>query len=334
MIEPSKPVLVTGATGFVGSAVARRLLARGRKVRVLVRRTSDKTNLKDLAVEMREGALEDATSLADALAGCGALFHVAADYRLFVSNPDTMYRANVDGTRALMEAALAQGVERIVYTSSVATLGIDSGGAPANETTPSTLDDMIGPYKRSKFLAEAIVRTMAREQGLPAVIVNPSTPIGPRDIKPTPTGRLVVEAASGRMPAFVDTGLNLVHVDDVAVGHLLAEERGRIGERYILGGENLALREILRRIAVLVGRRPPRIGLPVRPLMPVAAIAETLARVTGKEPFVTRDGLRLARKSMYFSSDRAMKGLGYAPRPVDQALSDAVVWFRRAGMLR
>jgi len=334
VIEPSKPVLVTGATGFVGSAVARRLLARGRKVRVLVRRTSDKTNLKDLAVEMREGALEDATSLADALAGCGALFHVAADYRLFVSNPDTMYRANVDGTRALMEAALAQGVERIVYTSSVATLGIDSGGAPANETTPSTLDDMIGPYKRSKFLAEAIVRTMAREQGLPAVIVNPSTPIGPRDIKPTPTGRLVVEAASGRMPAFVDTGLNLVHVDDVAVGHLLAEERGRIGERYILGGENLALREILRRIAVLVGRRPPRIGLPVRPLMPVAAIAETLARVTGKEPFVTRDGLRLARKSMYFSSDRAMKGLGYAPRPVDQALSDAVVWFRRAGMLR
>ena len=334
MIEPSKPVLVTGATGFVGSAVARRLLACGRKVRVLVRRTSDKTNLKDLAVEMREGALEDATSLADALAGCGALFHVAADYRLFVSNPDTMYRANVDGTRALMEAALAQGVERIVYTSSVATLGIDSGGAPANETTPSTLDDMIGPYKRSKFLAEAIVRTMAREQGLPAVIVNPSTPIGPRDIKPTPTGRLVVEAASGRMPAFVDTGLNLVHVDDVAVGHLLAEERGRIGERYILGGENLALREILRRIAVLVGRRPPRIGLPVRPLMPVAAIAETLARVTGKEPFVTRDGLRLARKSMYFSSERAMKGLGYAPRPVDQALSDAVVWFRRAGMLR
>jgi len=334
VIEPSKPVLVTGATGFVGSAVARRLLACGRKVRVLVRRTSDKTNLKDLAVEMREGALEDATSLADALAGCGALFHVAADYRLFVSNPDTMYRANVDGTRALMEAALAQGVERIVYTSSVATLGIDSGGAPANETTPSTLDDMIGPYKRSKFLAEAIVRTMAREQGLPAVIVNPSTPIGPRDIKPTPTGRLVVEAASGRMPAFVDTGLNLVHVDDVAVGHLLAEERGRIGERYILGGENLALREILRRIAVLVGRRPPRIGLPVRPLMPVAAIAETLARVTGKEPFVTRDGLRLARKSMYFSSERAMKGLGYAPRPVDQALSDAVVWFRRAGMLR
>jgi dihydroflavonol-4-reductase len=334
VIDPSKPVLVTGATGFVGSAVTRGLLARGRKVRVLVRPTSDKTNLKDLAVELREGSLEDATSLAEALTGCGALYHVAADYRLFVANPDTMYRANVDGTRALMEAALAQRIARIVYTSSVATLGIDPKGAPADEATPSTLDDMIGPYKRSKFLAEAIVRTMVRERGLRAVIVNPSTPIGPRDVKPTPTGRLVVEAASGRMPAFVDTGLNLVHVDDVALGHLLAEERGQIGERYILGGENLTLREILRRIAVLVGRRPPRISLPVGPLMPVATIAEAVARVTGKEPFVTRDGLRLARKTMFFSSERAINGLGYAPRPVDQALSDAVIWFRRAGMLR
>jgi len=332
--DPSQPVLITGATGFVGSAVTRALLARRRKVRALVRRQSDKTNLADLAVEMREGSLEDAPSLADALNGCGALYHVAADYRLFVSNPDDMYRANVDGTRAVMEAALAQGVGRIVYTSSVATLGIDPDGAPANEATPSTLDDMIGPYKRSKFLAEAIVRGMVRERGLPAVIVNPSTPVGPRDIKPTPTGRMVVEAASGRMPAFVDTGLNLVHVDDVARGHVLAEDRGRIGERYILGGENLTLREILRRIALLVGRRPPRIGLPVSPLMPVAAIAEAVARVTGKEPFVTRDGLRLARKAMYFSSERAMSGLGYAPRPVDQALSDAVIWFRRAGMLQ
>ncbi len=334
MIASSKPVLVTGATGFVGSAVTRVLLARGRKVRVLVRPRSDKTNLRNLAVEMREGSLEDATSLADALSGCGALYHVAADYRLFVPNPGAMYRANVDGTRALMEAALAQRVARIVYTSSVATLGIDPSGAPADETTPSTLDDMIGPYKRSKFLAEAIVRAMGRERGLPAVIVNPSTPIGPRDIKPTPTGRLVVEAASGRMPAFVDTGLNLVHVDDVALGHLLAEERGQVGERYILGGENLTLRENSRRIAVLVGRRPPRISLPIRPMMPIAAMAEAVARITGKEPFVTRDGLRLARKAMFFSCERAISGLGYAPRPVDQALSDAVIWFRRAGMLR
>ncbi len=334
MIDRSKPVLVTGATGFVGSAVARALLAQGRVVRALVRPNSDRTNLRNLNVEPREGSLEDAASLAAATTGCGALYHVAADYRLWVPKPETMYRVNVDGTRALMAAALAQGVERIVYTSSVATLGLHDDGTPADETTPSTLDDMIGPYKRSKFLAEEVVRGMVTEQDLPAVIVNPSTPIGPGDIKPTPTGRMIVEAALGRMPAFVDTGLNLVHVDDVAKGHLLAEERGRIGERYILGGENLTLREILRRVAVLVGRKPPRISLPIPALMPVAAVAEAVASVTGKEPFVTRDGLRLARKTMFFSSEKAVTELGYAARPVDQALSDAVIWFRRAGMVR
>jgi dihydroflavonol-4-reductase len=334
VIDRSKPVLVTGATGFVGSAVTRALLAQGRVVRALVRPNSDRSNLRNLNVEPREGSLEDAASLAAAVAGCGALYHVAADYRLWVPKPETMYRANVEGTRALMAAALTQGVERIVYTSSVATLGLRADGTPADETAPSMLDDMIGPYKRSKFLAEEAVRGMVTEQGLPAVIVNPSTPIGPGDIKPTPTGRMIVEAASGRMPAFVDTGLNLVHVDDVAKGHLLAEERGRTGERYILGGENLALREILRRIAVLVRRRPPWIGLPISVLMPVAAVAEAAASVTGKEPFVTRDGLRLARKTMFFSSEKAVTELGYAPRPVDQALSDAVIWFRRAGMVR
>lgn len=333
MIDRTKPVLVTGATGFVGFAVARALLASGRAVRALVRPNSDRANLKNLSVETCEGSLEDPASLAAAMAGCGALYHVAADYRLWVPNPKSMYRANVDGTRALMQAALAQGVGRIVYTSSVATLGIDPSGAPGNETTPSALDDMIGPYKRSKFLAEEVVRAMVG-QGLQAVIVNPSTPIGPGDIKPTPTGRMIVEAASGRIPAFVDTGLNLVHVDDVAAGHLLAEERGVAGERYILGGENLTLREILRRIAALVGRKPPRISLPIPALMPVAAVAEAVARVTGKEPFVTSDGLRLARKTMFFTSQKAVTELGFAPRPVDKALSDAVIWFRRVGMVR
>jgi dihydroflavonol-4-reductase len=334
VIDKSKPVLVTGATGFVGSAVARALLAQGRSVRVLVRRNSDKSNIRDLAAEQREGSLEDAASLARAITGCGALFHVAADYRLWVPNPEAMYRANVDGTRALMAAALAQGVERVVYTSSVATLGLHDDGTPSDETTPSGLDDMIGHYKRSKFLAEEIVRDMVSTRGLPAMIVNPSTPVGAGDIKPTPTGRLIVEAASGRMPAFVDTGLNVARVEDVAAGHLLAEEKGRIGERYILGGENLTLREILRRIAAIVGRRPPSIGLPVPALIPVAFAAEAVARVTGKEPFVTVDSLRLARKKMFFSSRKAIDDLGYAPRPADLAFADAVAWFRRIGMVR
>ena len=332
MPDTQKPALVTGASGFVGSAVARALLARGRPVRVLVRPSSDRRNVADLAVDVRLGSLEDSASLAAALEGCGALFHVAADYRLWVRDPEAMYRANVDGTRALMTAALAAGVARIVYTSSVATLGLTDDGSPADETTPSTLDDMIGPYKRSKFLAEETVCGLVREQLLPAVIVNPSTPIGPRDLRPTPTGRMIVEAASGRMPAFVDTGLNLVHVDDVAAGHLLAEERGRVGERYILGGENMTLAEILRRIAALTGRRPPTIKLPIPAIWPIALVAEGMARITGREPFVTLDGLRLARKTMFFSSAKAMRDLGYAPRPAEAGLADAIAWFRAARM--
>jgi dihydroflavonol-4-reductase len=332
--DRDKPVLVTGATGFVGAAVARALVGRGRRVRVLVRPASDRSNLQNLAVERREGMLEDAASLGAALAGCGALYHVAANYRLWVPRPAAMYRANVEGTRSIMRAALAHGVERVVYTSSVAVLGLSPDGAPSDESTPSELADMIGPYKRSKFMAEQLVREMVANEGLPAVIVNPSTPVGPGDVKPTPTGRLIVEAASGRMPAFVDTGLNIVHVDDVAAGHLLAEERGRVGERYILGAENLTLAEILERIARLTGRRPPFLRLPVSPLMPIAFAAEAIARLTGREPFVTRDGLRLARKTMFFSSEKAVRELDYAPRPADLALTDAVAWFRRHGMAR
>ena len=243
-----------------------------------------------------------------------------------------MYKANVEGTRQLMLAALDQGLQRIVYTSSVAVLGLPKDGGTSDETTPSTLADMIGPYKRSKFMAEEVVRDLVKTRSLPAVIVNPSTPIGPRDVKPTPTGRMIVEAASGRMPAFVDTGLNIVHVDDVAAGHLLAEEKGAIGERYILGGENLTLGEILRRIALLTGRKPPTLSIPIPAIWPIAIGAEAWARVTGKEPFVTCDGLRMARKKMYFSSSKAERTLGYRARPAQEALADAVAWFKSAGM--
>jgi dihydroflavonol-4-reductase len=326
--------LVTGASGFVGAAVARALVARGWQVRALVRPTSDRRNIASLAVELRTGSLEDPASLRDAVRGVSHLFHVAADYRLWVPDPRAMFRANVDGTRALMEAALDAEVERIVYTSSVATLGTSGTDVPADEATPSRLPDMVGPYKQSKFLAEAEVRRLVAERRLPAVIVNPSTPVGPGDVKPTPTGRLIVEAATGRMPAFVDTGLNIVHVDDVAAGHLLALERGRIGERYILGGEDLRLAEILTEIALLTGRKPPRLRIPIPSLVPVAFAAEMMARVTGHEPFVTRDGLKMAEKKMYFSSAKAERELGYAPRPARQALADAVAWFAEAGYLK
>jgi dihydroflavonol-4-reductase len=244
-----------------------------------------------------------------------------------------MFQANVDGTRNVMEAAGAAGVRRIVYTSSVATLGLSRDAAPANERTPVKEGDIIGPYKQSKFAAEATVKQMVKEHGLPAVIVHPSTPIGPRDVKPTPTGKIVVEAASGRMPAFVDTGLNIVHVDDVAEGHLLAMDRGEIGGQYILGAENLSLAQILATVAEIVERPAPRWKLAHDVVMPIAYLAELWAWLTGREPFVTRDGVRLARKHMFFSSDHAMQALGYRPRPARAAIADAVSWFNQHGYL-
>ena len=324
--------LVTGATGFVGAAVARALLKAGHRVRVLARPQSDRRNLAGMAVEVFEGSLEDAPSLAAAVAGCRHLFHVAADYRLWVPDPAAMFRVNVEGTRQLMLAARAAGVERVVSTSSVATLGIVPGGV-ADEETPSRAEDMIGPYKRSKFEAEAEVQRLIEEHGLPAVIVNPSTPIGPGDVKPTPTGRLIVEAARGRMPGYVDTGLNVVHVDDVALGHLLAAQHGEIGRRYILGGENMSLAEILAEVARVSGRRAPTLKIPYGVVLPIAAGAEALGRLTGREPFATVDGVRMSQKKMFFSSDRAIRELGYAPRPARQAIADAVAWFRANGYL-
>ncbi|MBT8420183.1 MAG: NAD-dependent epimerase/dehydratase family protein, partial [Gammaproteobacteria bacterium] len=260
--------------------------------------------------------------------GCDALFHVAADYRLWVRDSDVLYRANVEGTKNLLRAAADAGVSRIVYTSSVAALGLHRDGTPSDEDTPSSLDHMIGHYKRSKYLAEQAVHRMVEELKLPVVIVNPSTPIGPRDIKPTPTGRMVLDAALGRMPAYVDTGLNVVHVNDVAAGHLLAFERGKIGERYILGGENMTLREILAVIAESTGANPPSIRLPHNLVLPIAYISQMWARLTGgPEPRATVDGVRMSKKRMYFSSDKARRKLGYSPRPAREAIEDAVEWF-------
>ena len=326
-------VLVTGAAGFVGSAVARAALAHGYKVKVLVRASSPRANLDELDAEVIEADMRDRAAVQRALAGVHGLLHVAADYRLWAPDPEQIVRNNLEGAEAVMRAALAAGVERVVYTSSVATLRVGPDTEAAFEDAPLDAGDAIGAYKRSKVLAERLVERMVAEEGLPAVIVNPSTPIGPRDLRPTPTGRIIVEAACGRMPAYVETGLNVVDVDDVAQGHLLALAHGRIGERYILGGENLMLCELLGEIAGLTHRRAPRVKLPVAPLIPLAHAAEALARVSGREPFLTVDGLRMSRNRMFFSSAKAGRELGYRPRPHDAALKSALDWFGRAGYL-
>lgn len=327
------PYLVTGATGFVGSAVVRALIGRGADVRVLARPGSDRRNLAGLNVAVHEGDLLQPETLAPALEGCAGLFHVAADYRLWTRDPDAMFRANVEGSRAILRASQAAGVKRAVYTSSVAVLGIVPG-QPADEETPVTYDDMIGVYKQSKYRAEEAVQEIIRDTGIDCVIVNPSTPIGPRDIKPTPTGRLVLEAAAGRMPAYVDTGLNVAHVDDVAAGHLLAYERGETGRRYILGGEDMTLRDILYAVAEIAGVKPPVMQIPRGPIYPLAWAAEVWCSLTGKgEPFATVDGLKMSKKRMFFSSARAEAELGYTHRPGADALRDAVGWFRENGYL-
>ena len=326
-------VLVTGAGGFVGSAVARQARAAGFAVRAMVRRPASAANLAGIDVEVVEADMRDRAAMERAVDGCRHVFHVAADYRLWAPDPSEIERTNVDGTRNVMEAALRAGVERVVYTSSVATLKLRDDGGAADESVALTADQAIGAYKRSKVRSEELVVAMIRERALPAVIVNPSTPVGPHDARPTPTGRIIVEAASGRMPGYIDTGLNIVHVDDVAAGHLAALERGRIGERYILGGQNVALGDLLGDIARLVGRRPPTLRMPRRMLYPLAYAAEAIASITKREPFLTVDGLHLARYRMFFTSAKAERELGYVARPYGEALADAIAWFRANGQL-
>lgn len=323
--------LVTGANGFVGSAVVRALLAQGFGVRAMTRAGSDATNLAGLDVERVEADLTAPDSLRAAVRGCRAVFHVAADYRLWTSDPAPMYAANVEGSLNVLNVAAEARVERLVYTSSVAVLGSNADGTPADEDTPVTLADMVGHYKRSKYLAEQALTARARDLGTSLVIVNPSTPIGPGDLKPTPTGRVIVDAARGRIPAFVDTGLNIVHVDDVARGHVLAFEHGRDGERYVLGGTDMSLKGILEVVAAQCGRRPPTWKLPRWSVYPVAVVTETLARATGREPLLTLDGLRMSKKLMYFSSAKAERELGYAARPPAEAIADALEWFTEHG---
>jgi len=325
-------MLVTGASGFVGSAIAIAARKAGYRVRVLVRPSSPRTNIQP-DDEVVIGDICDRASLAQALRGVRYLAHAAADYRLWSRSPDEIIRTNLEGTRYLMEEALRAGVERIVYTSSVATLELQDD-SPAVETRPLPESKVIGPYKKSKVLAERLVEQMVKKHRLPAVIVNPSAPVGPRDVKPTPTGRIIVECACGHMPGYVDTGLNLVHVDDVASGHLAALRHGEIGERYILGGENVPLGTMLADVANIVGRRPPTLRLPIAALYPVAFGAELWARLTGKVPFATLDGLRMARHHMFFSDAKARRDLGYTSRPYRRAIEDAITWFKQAGYVR
>ena len=322
-------VLVTGATGFVGSAVVRQLLAEQFTVAVLARPRANRSNLEGLDVTVREGDLTDRQSLARALKDCDSLFHIAADYRLWTKNPEQLYANNVEGTRNIMLAALDTGLEKVVYTSSVATLGVFADGTISDEDTPVSLTDMVGHYKRSKFLAERVVDELVANSQLPAVIVNPSTPIGPRDIKPTPTGRVIYDAYRQKIPAFVDTGLNIAHVDDVANGHLLAFKQGKVGRRYILGGEDMSLENILRCVANYCGHKPPSIRLSRQLVYPIAWISQFWAYLTnGPEPRATVDGLKMSRKKMFFSSARAEKELGYHFRPAEQAIHEAIDWFK------
>ena len=326
--------LVTGATGFVGNHVARQLIETGQAVRLLVRPKSDLRALEGLRAERVEGDLRDANSLEAAMMGVRRVFHVAADYRLWTRNPQEIYESNVQGTRRLFEIAARHGVERVVYTSTVATIAVPNHeGALPSEQTKATLEQMIGHYKRSKFLAEEEAKRAAAA-GLPVVIVNPTTPVGPGDWKPTPTGRIIVDFLKGKMPAYVDTGLNLAPVEDVATGHLLAAERGAIGERYILGGRNMTLKEILEALSAITGRPAPRLQLPHAVALAAGYADEWIARLTGREPQIPVEGVKMSRHRMFVASDKAEKELDYKPGPVEAALERAVRWYEASGYVK
>lgn len=326
--------LVTGATGFLGNAVARTLLNQGHEVRITCRRNSDQRTLDGLDLERVTADLCDIHSFKDLAVGCDALFHVAADYRLWVPNPASMYKANVDGTEALIIAALEQGVSRVVYTSSVATLNVTADAQQSDEQDIGSLQHMIGHYKRSKFLGEQRVRALIAQEDAPIVIVSPTAPVGPRDIKPTPTGKIIVDAANGKMPAYLDTGLNIAHVDDVALGHWKAYLKGTPGENYILGSEDLLLKDILAMVAEFMGRKAPSIQISPGVVLPIAYLCEAWAKLTGKEPAVPLDGVRMAAKKMFFSHAKAQAQLGYHPRPAREAVGDALNWFFQQGYVR
>jgi dihydroflavonol-4-reductase len=319
---------VTGATGFIGSHVVRQLLCRGDRVRILARNSSRKSNVESFRCEIVIGDLKDSMSLLRCVQGCSRVYHVAADYRLWARNPQDIYDNNVGGTRNLLSACCEAGVEKVVYTSTVGAIGLRKDGLPADEDSPVKLDDMIGHYKRSKFMAEQVAKEFA-SSGLPVVIVNPTTPVGAGDLKPTPTGKIILEAIKGRMPAYVDTGLNIVGVEDVAQGHILAETHGRIGERYILGGENWSLEEILDALARICDKHTPRVRIPWT-LALIAGVFENFAMGTllRREPLIPLEGVRMARYKMYISSEKARKALGYNPQPAEKALREAVDYFR------
>ncbi len=321
---------VTGATGFIGASIVRELLADGREVRALARSTSDLSNLKGLDVEVWQGDLLDTTGLLSGLKGCDVLYHAAADYRLWTRSPDEMYRTNVGGTTSVLEAAMESGISRVVYTSSVGTLGNPGHGMPGTEDAPVTLADMVGHYKKSKFLAEREAERFIAN-GLPLVIVNPSTPVGPWDIKPTPTGKIIVDFLKRKMPAYLDTGLNLIGVEECARGHILAEQKGSPGSRYILGNENLSLREIFRILQEITGIPAPKVRLPYAPVLVAAWLNEGFSRISGIEPLIPLAGVRMAAHHMYFDSGKAVRELGLQLTPVQGALERAVEWFRTNG---